>query len=83
MRLDRTHGIIAPPLDRTTGRPARLQDMEGPMSDVPNPPGEAEPTQPPAYPEITPNPGFEEAPDTSPVPQEEETGRPHDGPEPG
>jgi hypothetical protein len=41
------------------------------MSDVPN-----DPT--PAYPEITPNPGIEEEPLSSPTPQEDDTGRPHD-----
>jgi hypothetical protein len=45
------------------------------MSDLPPSP---DPTAPPAYPEITPNPGYEEAPQTSPTPQEEETGRPND-----
>ena len=45
------------------------------MSDLPVQP---DPTAPPPYPEITPNPAPEEAPQTSPVPQEEETGRPHD-----
>lgn len=44
------------------------------MTDVPSDPAPSTPS----YPEITPNPGFEEAPQASPVPQEEETGRPHD-----
>lgn len=51
------------------------------MSDIPAPPQPSQPSQPsppPAYPEITPNPGFEEAPQTSPAPQEDDTGRPHD-----
>ncbi|OYX32144.1 MAG: hypothetical protein B7Y99_09035 [Caulobacterales bacterium 32-69-10] len=50
--------------------------MEPHMSDVPNTPN---PDAPPPYPEITPNPGIEEAPQTSPTPQEDDTGRPHDG----
>lgn len=45
------------------------------MSDVPDEPN---PASPPPYPEITPNPGFEEAPQTSPAPEEDDTGRPHD-----
>jgi hypothetical protein len=49
--------------------------MEPDMSDVPNDPN---PDAPPPYPEITPNPGIEEAPQTSPTPQEDDTGRPHD-----
>lgn len=45
------------------------------MSDLPDEPA---PTDPPAFPEIVPNPGIEEAPQTSPTPQEDDTGRPHD-----
>ena len=44
------------------------------MSDLPPQDSNA----PPADPEITPNRAPEEAPQTSPAPQEEETGRPHD-----
>ncbi len=36
------------------------------------------PDAPPPYPEISPPSAPDEAPQTSPVPQEEETGRPHD-----
>lgn len=45
------------------------------MSDIP---GQPDPNAPPPYPEITPDNAPDEAPHTSPVPQEEETGRPHD-----
>jgi hypothetical protein len=45
------------------------------MSDVP---GQPDPDALPPYPEITPDRSPDEAPQTSPVPQEEETGRPHD-----
>ena len=45
------------------------------MSDVP---GQSDPNGLPSYPEITPDNAPDEAPQTSPVPQEEETGRPHD-----
>ncbi len=45
------------------------------MSDLP---GQPDPDAPPSYPEITPDRSPDEAPQTSPVPQEEETGRPHD-----
>jgi hypothetical protein len=44
------------------------------MSDVP---GQPDPNALPSYPEIPPDTP-DEAPQTSPVPQEEETGRPHD-----
>jgi hypothetical protein len=44
------------------------------MSDVPGP----DPNALPTYPEISPDSAPDEAPQTSPVPQEEETGRPHD-----
>ena len=49
--------------------------METAMSDLPDAP---DPSGPPPYPEITPNPGIEEAPQNSPTPQEDDTGRPHD-----
>jgi hypothetical protein len=45
------------------------------MSDLPP---QTDPGAPAPYPEITPNTAPDEAPQTSPVPQEEETGRPHD-----
>lgn len=50
-------------------------DKEIAMSDIPDQPNPPAPTP---YPEITPNPGIEEAPDTPPSPQEDDTGRPHD-----